>query len=130
MSVFETEDEKVTFITLYRFEKQSQLDKSEQHILIGSYIYPEYYEKGDKFSDGREVKFDRILKFINLRYSDKIEEMHNSFENSIGYYDGEEYDNSSNDVTPSDYGYKSWDEMAFKEVFEGDIIAWNHYLWK
>ncbi len=31
------------------------------------------------------------------------------------------------DDGPGAYGYRSWDEMAFYEAFEGDIDAWNHY---
>jgi hypothetical protein len=122
-----TEDGKITFMSLKRFEAQSKIEKSEQHILIGSYIYPEYYNKGESLVDGSGiVQNDNVLKWINLRYSDKIENMHQKFENIVGYYDGENYYTAS-DYSPQAYGYKSWREMAFYEVFGGDIDVWNHY---
>lgn len=122
----ETEDGKVTFLPLKRFELQSKLDKSEQHILVGSFIMPEYYKKGDTFSDGTQVRNDNVLRWINLRYSDNVEGMHENFENAVGYYDGEDF-HDNYDSGPGAYGYDSWDEMAFHEAFEGDIDVWNHY---
>lgn len=121
-----TEDEKVTFISLKRFEIQSNLDKSEQHILVGSYILPEFYKTGESLPNGTPITQDnKLLKWINLRYSDKIEGMHENFENSIGYYNGEEYSDMSDDG-PGAYGYSSWEEMALHEAFEGDSSNyWN-----
>lgn len=121
----ETEDGKVIFLTLKRLEIQSRLDKSEQHILIGSFIMPEYHKKGEKFSNGSIVQNDNVLKWINLRYSDNIEGMHESFENNVGYYDGEDYYEGSDD-SPGAYGYSSWGEMTLYEAFEGDASNyWN-----
>ncbi len=121
----ETEDGKVTFLPLKRFEIHSKLEKSEQHILVGSFIMPEYYKKGETFSDGTIVKNDNVLKWINLRYSDNIEGMHENFENNVGYYDGEDYYDGSDDG-PGAYGYSSWDEMTLYEAFEGDPSNyWN-----
>lgn len=122
-----TEDDNVTFISLKRFEIQSKLTKDEQHILVGSYICPEYYKIGDTLPNGTKITADnKILRWINLRYSDNIEGMHESFENAIGYYDGNDYYDSYDDG-PGAYGYNSWEEMAFEVAFEGDIDAWNHY---
>jgi hypothetical protein len=122
-----TEDDKVTFITLKRFEIQSKLAKHEQHILVGSYICPEYHKIGDILSNGFKVSVEnKILRWINLRYSDKIEGMHESTENAIGYFDGNEYYDSYDDGLNA-YGYNSWEELAFEAAFEGDIDAWNNY---
>lgn len=122
----ETEDGNVTFITLKRFESQSHIEQSEQHILVGSYIFPEYYKIGDKLSDGDIIRTNKVLKQLNLRYSSRVENMHENFENRITYYDGHNY-YSSNDNGPEVYGYNSWEEMAFNEAFEGNIDAWNEY---
>lgn len=116
-----------TDISLKRFEIQSNLIKDEQHILIGSFICPEYYKKGESLPDGTKVLTDdKILKWINLGYSENIEKMHESFENSIGYCDGNDYSDSYDDG-PGAYGCSSWEEMAFAFAFDGDIDAWNHY---
>jgi len=118
-------DKNVIFMTLKRFEFQSQISKDEQHILIGSYILPEYYKKGDTFSDGTIVKKDKALKWINLRYSGNVEQMHEEFENRIGYFEAESYYDKSEDE-PGAYGYKSWNDMALHEAFEGDASNyWN-----
>jgi hypothetical protein len=120
-----TEDDKVIFISLKRFEFQSKLDKSEQHILVGSYICPVYYKTGETLNDGSIAKTDNVLRWINLRYSNNIEAMHESFENSIGYYDGEGYRESDNNG-PDKYGYSSWDEMTLAVVFDGNgSLYWN-----
>ena len=122
-----TENDNVTFISLKRFEIQSNLDRSEQHILGSSYIYPEYYKVGEKLSNGKDVtENNKLLKWINLRYSDNIERMHQNFENSMVYFDGAEYYDSSDDG-PGAYGYSSWDDMAFNEAFDGDVDSWDHY---
>ncbi|MBS1939621.1 MAG: hypothetical protein JST38_01925 [Bacteroidetes bacterium] len=120
------QDDKVTFLSLKRFEIQSKLDKSEQHILVGSYILPEYYKTGETLPNGTIVTQDnKILRWINLRYSDNVEGMHENFENAIGYYDGEDYYDGYDDG-PGAYGYSSWDEMALYEAFEGDPSNyWN-----
>ncbi|MCA0235862.1 MAG: hypothetical protein LCH81_05730 [Bacteroidetes bacterium] len=122
----QTEDDSVTFISLKRFEIQSSLNKSEQHILTGSYIFPEFYMIGETLHNGTPVTQDnKILKWINLRYSDKIENMHQNFENSIGYYNGKEYSNTSDDG-PGAYGYDSWEEMTLHEALDGDSSNyWN-----
>lgn len=121
-----TEDEYVTFISLKRFEFQSNLGKSEQHILVGSYIFPEFYKIGESFSNGTPItQNNKLLKWINLRYSNKIADMHENFERSIGYFNGESYSDESNDG-PGAYGYSSWEEMTLHEAFEGDSgNYWN-----
>lgn len=121
-----TDDDSVTFLSLKRFEIQSKLDKSEQHILIGSYIFPEFYKKGEMLPNGTVVNLDnKILRWINLRYSDKLQVMHENFENSIGFYDGEDYYDNYDDG-PGAYGYSSWEEMTLYEAFEGDPSNyWN-----
>lgn len=121
----ETEDGKVTFMPLKRLEIQSNLEKNEQHILIGSLVMLVYYKKGETFSDGTIIKNDNVLKWINIRYPDNVEEIHVDFEKNIGYYDGEDYHNSHDDG-PKAYGYRSWDEMALYEAYEGDASNyWN-----
>jgi hypothetical protein len=121
-----TEDDSVTFLSLKRFEIQSKLDKSEQHILIGSYILPEYYKKGEILPNGTEINLDnKVLRWINLRYSNKLETMHENFENSIGFYDGKDYYDNYDDG-PGAYGYSNWEEMSLYEAFEGDPSNyWN-----
>ncbi|MFA4852008.1 MAG: hypothetical protein WC599_05770 [Bacteroidales bacterium] len=122
-----TDDDNVIFMPLKKFESQSHINKEEQHILIGSYVCPQYFQKGEKFVFSEDiVKHDNVLKFIIIRYSNNIENMHDSFENAIGYYDGNDY-SDSHDNGPGFYGYRSWDEMAFKVAFEGDTDAWNNY---
>ncbi len=107
-----TEDDRVTFMLLSRFEFQSMLDKAEQHILIGSYILPEYYRKGEILGDGREISEDnKSLKWINLRYSDRVDRMHENFENSIVYFDRKGF-HADSDEGPAAFGYKGWAEMA------------------
>lgn len=121
-----TEDNAVIFLPAKRFELQSKLETRNLQILLGSYIMPEYYKKGESFNDGTIVSKDNaILKWINLRYTDNVDRMIQKYENSLDDND-DEYLNDRNNG-PSDYGYNSWDEMAFFEVFEGDIDAWNHY---
>lgn len=119
------EDKSAIFLSEKRFERQSNISKNEQHILIGSYLMPEYYQKGDKFSDGSFVQNENVLKWINIRYSDNVEGMHEQFENNVVFYDGDEYhDNSDNGA--GQYGYSSWDDMILSEAFEGDSSNyWN-----
>ncbi len=122
-----TERNEVIFLPQSRFEVQSGLAKEQQHILIGSFINPEYYRVGEILSNGKEVTADnKLLRWINLRYCSNIEGMHESFEDSIAYYDGEDFGATSMD-TPSSYGYDSWEDMAFQVAFDGDVDAWNHY---
>lgn len=114
-----TEDDNVTFLSLKRFEIQSKLEKSEQHILIGSYIFPEYYKIGETLPNGKEVTANnKLLKWINLRYSERIDKMHQNFEENIAYYDGED------DYNPyDDYGT---DEDFIRDVLDGDPSNyWN-----
>ena len=119
-----TDDGNKTYTTLKLFEYQSNLEKSEQHILIGSYIRPEYFKPGDAFSNGVIVKTNSILKLINLRYSGSIEAMHESFESSVGYYDGNDYYDSDNGSRAD--GYSSWEDMALQVAYEGDASnLWN-----
>lgn len=120
-----TKNGEVTFLTLKRLEMQSQLKKSEQHILIGSFIMPEYCHKGETFSDGTIVQKDNVLKGLNLRFKDNKEGMRQNFENNLSYDDDESYEDDS-DNGPGSYGYSSWDEMTFYETFEGNIRNyWN-----
>ncbi len=78
----EIEDGRIIYIPQKRLDIQSSLEKSEQHILIGSYIMPEYYEPGDEFLDGTIVQKSGVLKWINLRFLDKTEGMHENVGNN------------------------------------------------
>ena len=131
-----TIDDQVTFISLKRFEIQSKLEKSEQHILVGSYIYPEFYKIGDILPNGTPItQNNKILRWINLRYADNIEGMHEAFENnSAGYYDGNEgydpYENYGKSYDqyggPSDGYGGSLDDDFINDVLDGEPDAyWN-----
>lgn len=114
----ETVDGKVTFLPLKRLEIQSKLNKSEQHILVGSYILPEFYEKGEILPNGNAINYDNVLKWINIRYSDSVNGMHKKFEGDAGRHSNNQPDDS--DDGPGAYGYSSWDEMTLHVAYEGD----------
>jgi tetratricopeptide (TPR) repeat protein len=42
-------------------------------------------------------------------------------------YNYDDYDKNVDYTSAEDYGYDSWDDMAFNVAFEGDIDAWNEY---
>ena len=97
--------------------------------MILTCICPEYYKKGENFTSGEGVvTTDNVLKWINLRYSERLETMHENFESSFCYYDGESFhDDSDSSSGPNDYGYNSWEDLAFNEAFEGNSDAWGHH---
>jgi len=73
------EDGKIFFYTSYKkgvYIKKTSLasltkfDPDEFHILLGSYIAPEYFKKGERIWSGDICRKDEtVLKSLNLRYS-------------------------------------------------------------
>jgi hypothetical protein len=130
-----TIDEQVIFLSEKRFEAQSKLKKSEQHILVGSYIYPEFFKIGGTFPDGRPITLDnKFLRWINLRYADNNERMHEAFENGAGYFDGHEgydplsgYGDSYDQYGgPSDGYGGALDDDFINDALGGEVDAyWN-----
>jgi hypothetical protein len=121
-----TDKDNTMFFKVDRFSKATNIERTEHHILIDSYIYREFYKKGEILTSQRLVTEDnKILKWINIRFSDNINNMHLNFENSIGYCDGKDFSDNSNQG-PGAYGYSSWEDMTLIEVFEGDASNyWN-----
>jgi hypothetical protein len=114
-------DESVIFLPLKRFTIQSNLEKGEQHILVDSYVNPQYYSIGDKLPDGSSIQKHNVLRWLNIRYAGNIESMHEEFENSISYYD----DGVSGD-SASSWGYDSWEDMSLHTAYESDASNfWN-----
>lgn len=102
---FDVGEDKPIFTNAKRILALTSLDLSEIHILEGSYIGPEFYQKGENIYEGMDrepeicYRSGVLLKNLNLRFFGKIEEMHERFENSepsyaIGY-DNSSYDNNS-----------------------------------
>ena len=116
----EDEDKNVTFLSLSRFELFCKLKKGEQHILLGSYICPVYYPVGYTLKSGEKVmKPNMILEQLNLRYSDKIEQMHESFENSISYYNSESPNYQDSNVQ----SFSDWINTEFGD--DAGVAYWN-----
>jgi hypothetical protein len=117
-----TEDEKVVFLSLDTFTNHSKIEKSEQHILIGSFIMPEYYKKGERMLKGQIAQFNNAFKALNLRYSASINKMHENFENESLYLEK----GSLNENSAEDYGYSDWDDLTLEVAFEGNAeYYWN-----
>lgn len=107
------------------------------------YIDPDDSEELEKMKSRYLEKIDFIVikedlieyKAIFKEYEYRIPEeviMKNQekYENDVCLEreDDDEYDSSNYyECGSEEYGYDSWDEMAFYEAFEGDIDAWNHY---
>lgn len=107
----ETEDGSVIFLNQDRWDGICKLEKENQKILVGSFIYPIYLKKGDKLSDGTIVRNDKMLAKLILR-------LDFNFINS-----------NSNDDCDDDnglMGYDSWSDMSFYEAYDGDVDAWNN----
>lgn len=116
----EDEDKNVIFLSLSRFEMFCKLKKDEQHILVGSYICPVYYPVGHILKSGEKVlKQNMILEQLNLRYSDKIEQMHESFENNISYYSNENYNYEENNIQ----SFSDWLSEEFGD--DAGVAYWN-----
>jgi len=114
-----TDSDKVIYVPVERFERVSNLSKSEQHVLVGSYIFPIYFNKGDKFRNGETVNKDnKILKWLNIRYKAKLSKLHEAYEELVNDYD------DNDDYNPyDDYGS---DSDIIRDVFDGDpSFHWN-----
>lgn len=122
-----TSDDKIHYLTEKSFQIVSGLDRSEQHILIGSFVSPQYYVIGETLLNGSLVTQDnKLVKYLNLRYLDKVTAMHEIFEKTSSIHEVE------NDVVEGQnynefFGYKTMDDMIFNDIFDGDRDAWNSY---
>ena len=118
----ETESGRIIYMPQKRLDTQSKLDKSEQHILVGSYIMPEYFQPGETFMDGTIVQKTTVLKCLNLRFSDNIDGMHESFESDVSSNYGTNYGTSFVKYG----GYNGYSDDAIDDAFEGDPSnTWN-----
>jgi hypothetical protein len=103
-----TDDGNVTLISLKRFEIQSNLERDEQYLLEGSYMCPEYYKIGDILSNGSVANTDKVLKWLNIRYSSKDD-----------YFESE-------DIGSRRYGYDSWNDLTLAALYDGNAESyWN-----
>jgi hypothetical protein len=137
---FDTGDVKATFIYANRLFGLTKLDIEEIHILVGSYINPEYYQEGETMSDGEVCrKGGVLLKALNLRYSGTKEQMHEKFEENSARFSisnkGKHYYNEFRTqeegvdyaINPLDGGYYDADWIA--DVFgksPDDDIPWGN----
>ena len=72
---FDTGEEKATFIARGSLTSATGME-GEFHILEGSYIAPEYYQKGDELWNGDICKkSDVLLKDLNLRIDGSLEQL-------------------------------------------------------
>lgn len=109
---FEVGEEKAVFVPANFVKGLTKLDLDEIHILEGSYISPEYYQKGENIYEGRDHepelcrKSGVLLKNLNLRLYGKVEDMHERFENSKSTYFSGYYGFSQNSY--GSYDSSNW----------------------
>lgn len=82
-----TTNENTYYINFTRLEKLTGLNENEIQLLVGSFISPEFYNKGDIMYNGLVVKYENTLKDLNLRLADDFHKNYNEF---IEYSDYEE----------------------------------------
>jgi hypothetical protein len=122
---FDIGEDKAVFVQASRVTGLTKLDLTEVHILEGSLIAPEYYNKGDALFKTTELckKSGVILKDLNLRLYGKVEEMHERFENSEPSYSIAKYKSYDN------IGYDSNDWLAdaagSDDPEEMSVAFWN-----
>ncbi|MCB9047400.1 MAG: hypothetical protein H6550_14805 [Chitinophagales bacterium] len=137
---FDGEDDEVE---LFVFKSASGLQEDEFEILStctlepswGAYYYPTYYQKGEKMACGKTSHTGTEVKSIIIRYYDTYEKMlaNSEYANSDEAMERErreafeESDRIWDEAHDRYMGYRSWEEAAFYEAFEGNIDAWNEH---
>lgn len=133
---FDVNEEKAIFINANSLAGFTKLDPSEFHILVGSYVIPVYYQKGENIYEGMDRppepcrKSNMILKYLDLRMYGNAEQMHEDFEaNAPNYYtaDQDNYENFGYQRSYEKYGGShGYDDMTIDVAFEGDPAnIWN-----
>lgn len=122
------EDGTSLYMSEDKFYTASGFEEFERTYLIGSFVFPTFFEIGELLQNGFLVTTpNKTLKYLGVRYCGEaieyiIKENNKSKSTTIISKKDSNFDDFR---IEDDYG--GWERMAFIEGFGGDIDAWNEY---